>query len=844
MARLPDTYAPRRIADFSRPMAGTNSANTIESAFDRLGRAIEGVGDASEFIVDRDAAVRAVERDTTFARNVNALLYDPESGFLTTSKENAVEGRKTALERLKTMGDDVFKDLDPRVASKVRPAIERRIESAMATIDRHTATERRNWMVGSLDARTNRAMDDALTAYNSDEVIEENLKIGIDALKATGELAGWSEEEFAANRDAFVSKTFRETTMRRAKDNPVAALEFARKNADRMTAADLAYVEATLEPLAKDYRGREFVRRGRAGGYSPEVVNSAIENKDWGTAAAALLPAVTGLESGGVAGKTSPKGAIGIGQMMPDTAKAAAKRLGIAYDADKALNDPEYGQQLATEELRFLIERFDGNIAMALVGYHGGPGLVDSAVKKYGDPRTGEISTEEWLSKLPYSDGNMLTRDYVRNILGRTGGGVTLEDVLAIPDPRERDAALGEWKMMEALKEGQVKKARAELENAVFAHVEGGGLIDDLPPEVRVALGREEMSALRSYEEKKASGVAVKTDPAAYYELRNIAELNPEGFANVNLLKYVDKLSASDLKQMIDDQAKARKGGKIDPTYSGWREALLFNAPQYLDKDNEKKLHALLPAWKDAVDGFIAVNKRTPNKDEEQELMAKLVAPMATGASWWQLARANEVPAYEYAATVAEAFKAGEPAEIDGMTVTPQMMSDAMEGWAAGGGTPPQTMAQMIEIWRQVRANILTDTRDPSYAPGMPVAPAGDVTPGAGGRDAAVSGIGGARSGMGLPGVSQGLGEVSTRRADPLAPSAAVPPVPATGDTGAWNAFGERLVRAVAFGDEAIRLSDGTLVDASHWAQAVEEMDINASYGELAQRALEIARSE
>lgn len=837
MARLPDTYAPRRIADFSRPMAGTNSANTIESAFDRLGRAIEGVGEASEFIVDRDAAVRAVDRDTTFARNVNALLYDPENGFLTTSKENAVEGRKTALERLKTMGDDVFKDLDPRVAAKVRPAIERRIESAMATIDRHTATERRNWMVGSLDARTNRAMDDALTAYNSDEVIEENLKIGIDALKATGELAGWSEEEFAANRDAFVSKTFRETTMRRAKDNPVAALEFARKNRDRMSGADLAYVEATLEPLAKDYRGREFVRRGRAGGYSPEVVNSAIENKDWGTAAAALLPAVTGLESGGVAGKTSPKGAIGIGQMMPDTAKAAAKRLGIAYDADKALNDPEYGQQLATEELRFLIERFDGNIAMALVGYHGGSGLVDSAVKKYGDPRTGEISTEEWLSKLPYSDGNMLTRDYVRNILGRTGGGVTLEDVLAIPDPRERDAALGEWKMMEALKEGQVKKARAELENAVFAHVEGGGLIDDLPPEVRVALGREEMSALRSYEEKKAKKTPVTTDPVAYYELRNIAELDPKGFAEVNLIEYVDKLSASDLKQMIDDQAKARSGEKIDPTYSGWREALTMNGLGDLVKD-DKKMAALLPKWRDTIDGFIAVNGRKPRSDEEVDLMARLLAPTATGASWYS-PRNNEEPAYVFAENAMKEWSAGNAVNIDGEMVSAADFNAAVTG--AGGAID---MVDAIRIWREVRAFLPDPEYNGANAPGMPVAPTADAIPGAGGRDAAVPGIGGARSGMGLPGVSQGLGEVSTRRADPLAPSAAVPPVPATGDTGAWNAFGERLVRAVAFGDEAIRLSDGTLVDASHWAQAVEEMDIDASYGELAQRALEIARSE
>ena len=104
-----------------------------------------------------------------------------------------------------------------------------------------------------------------------------------------------------------------------------------------------------------------------------------------------LVEAVVAVESAGDALAVSPKGAMGLMQLMPKT----AARFGVTdpFDSWQSLEG-------GCAYLRWLLDRFDGSLSLALAGYNAG----EHAVERYG----GIPPFEE-------------TRDYVRKVLALLG---------------------------------------------------------------------------------------------------------------------------------------------------------------------------------------------------------------------------------------------------------------------------------------------------------------------------------------------------------------------------------------------------------------------------------------
>lgn len=161
---------------------------------------------------------------------------------------------------------------------------------------------------------------------------------------------------------------------------------FWRSTSPRLDAADPARLEAMTAIAARKLsgggRGKVVEKIRRA--YGAEIATASRNAK----VSEALLIALVAAESAGNPNAVSPKGAQGLGQLMP----ATAKRFGV-----ENARDPAQNLRGAADYLSLLLTLFKGDALLALAGYNAGEGAVS---RHKGVP--------------PYNE----TRDYVPIVLG------------------------------------------------------------------------------------------------------------------------------------------------------------------------------------------------------------------------------------------------------------------------------------------------------------------------------------------------------------------------------------------------------------------------------------------
>ena len=121
-----------------------------------------------------------------------------------------------------------------------------------------------------------------------------------------------------------------------------------------------------------------------------------------------LLAAVIKTESDFRADAVSPKGAVGLMQIMPETGQWIALQSGMSDFTQDMLFEPEVNIRLGAWYLANLYEEFDNQTVTTLAAYNGGRGNVNKwlAETKW----TGELRT---LDSVPYIE----TRNFVRKVL-------------------------------------------------------------------------------------------------------------------------------------------------------------------------------------------------------------------------------------------------------------------------------------------------------------------------------------------------------------------------------------------------------------------------------------------
>lgn len=108
----------------------------------------------------------------------------------------------------------------------------------------------------------------------------------------------------------------------------------------------------------------------------------------------------------------SAANALGLMQVLPETAAKVAKEQGIPFDAGKLGSDPAYNVRIGAAYLREMADEFGASIPLIASGYNAGPKRPRAWMAEFGDPRSPSTDPVDWVETIPFTE----TRTYVMRV--------------------------------------------------------------------------------------------------------------------------------------------------------------------------------------------------------------------------------------------------------------------------------------------------------------------------------------------------------------------------------------------------------------------------------------------
>jgi hypothetical protein len=283
---------------------------------------------------------------------------------------------------------------------------------------------------------------------------------------------------------------------------------------------------------------------------------------------------------------TSPAGAQGEMQVMPATARDPGYGVTPARD-----NSAEELARVGRDYLGAMTARYN-DPALVLAAYNAGPGKVDQWIAKYGDPRTGAISPQDWASRIPFAE----TRDYVaaglKKLAAQNGSDSInsptknqlkmdlYQRVQAARQVAERqypgDTAYADGvaarvenygRTVLADQQAQEAAARDTLMMGLIGQKQDGsdkptsldGLLAD--PQMQSAWNRATPETKLALQERFAKGDKGFTSDTfnTYYQLKGQAANDPESFTQLDLGQYFGKVPDAALHELVQMQTSISK---------------------------------------------------------------------------------------------------------------------------------------------------------------------------------------------------------------------------------------------------------------------------------------------
>lgn len=593
------------------------------------------------------------------------LTFDKDEGFSGLAGINALErpdGKPLADEyggRLQSRLDEIAgtlgNDAQRRAFAQQAGGI---LANFRGQAIKHEASEYKTYALSVTEGIQATAMRDIAMNWNNPDAINAAVHRVQAQVYRQAQLSGMSAEWQEMQSRKLTSVAHKTALVAALQNNdPAYAGAYLTRYASQMDADDILAVRGTIT--------KEMDSRTGLAAATDAMRKHPIATSDTERAFNILLGTESGNRQFDADGNplTSSAGAVGIAQVMPETAKAAAKRAGMAWDEDRYQNDPDYNRALGLSEFQYQLQSFGGDLAKAYAAYNAGPGWVKKAeaAAAKAEPGTQEA---DWLWQLN-NDGRSAenrkqTQDYVAKNMRQFNAGQgqakrpTLAQVEAdlqndprlAGNPERLKIARVEAERQYKVQTEAIKAAGEEsVATALRGLYENGGSFSELPVSIRASIPPDQLTTVMNAAERIAKGDDT-TSLWLYNRLTNspddLAAMSDDQFYALRI-----SLSEADFKHFSQERAK-RTGAAPGANGPGdlnsqaiksgldTRLNMMGEDPTPKDKSSEAER---VGAMRKFIDGyFIAAQREAGKKFNDAEVEQHLDALFmrnATVRAWF-----------------------------------------------------------------------------------------------------------------------------------------------------------------------------------------------------------------
>lgn len=140
----------------------------------------------------------AKEVDTKATAAFNDALYNPDSGFMSTTGKVTIDAYDGAVDNLRKIRQKSLDEIGDEGTRKfAAEAVDVRLQQALESVNKHSLGQTKVYKLGSSEARAQVSIQDAANNFSDDARFSQGLSIARDEAAAQGKVLGWDDAQIA-----------------------------------------------------------------------------------------------------------------------------------------------------------------------------------------------------------------------------------------------------------------------------------------------------------------------------------------------------------------------------------------------------------------------------------------------------------------------------------------------------------------------------------------------------------------------------------------------------------------------------------------------------------------------